>query len=158
MKVYISSKLGIYRKWLIIVVSALAFVSSLVTFWQYFTGVYCSKGEFWGGLFSMFLSVILYFSAVMPGILLVDGDKIVLKGLFKKINYPASDFKEFRRIPRFLLRTKFEIAFKDGKSYWFECRANNSRSPEMFMNLDRVIPDLNEQLNEAINLNKQSNN
>ncbi len=158
MKVYISSKLGIYRKWLFIVGSALAFVNSLVTFWQYFTGVHCHKGEFWGSLFIMFLSVILYFSAVTPSILLIDGGKIVLKGLFKEITYPVKEFAEFKELKGWFGYSKFHIIFKDGKSYWFECKSNMARYNYMNYHTNtEVINNLNGALKHAINTSRLPN-
>ena len=153
MKVYISSKLGIYRKWLFIVVSPLAFVGSLVTFWQYFTGVHCHKGEFWGGLLWLVVSLLLYFSASTPGILFVDGDTIILRGIFKVVTYHTDEFAEFKEVkPKsWFGYSSFYISFKDGKSYWFECEANLARYNYMrYHSKEEVINDLNHTLENAI--------
>ena len=95
----------------------------------------------------------LYYGAVVPGILLVDGDKIILQGLFKEISYPVKEFVEFKEVkPKsWFGYSRFYISFEDGKSYLFECEANLARYNYMrYHSKEEVINDLNRTLENAI--------
>jgi hypothetical protein len=157
MRVYISSKKWLYRKWFFIILSFLLFIGANITFWQYFTGVHhnytgghSAKEDFWGGVFWLAMSIIIYYNAIKPSILIVEDDKIVLQGIFKKIIYRVSDFKEFKEVPTAFGRNKFYILFRDGKSFWIECKANVSFYYRHSHSNEVMLEGLNTHLNYAI--------
>ena len=60
------------------------------------------------------MAILMTYYAFQPNVLLIDNDKIVLKGLWREIKYNIDDFKEIA--PYW---NSYKIVFRDNKSYWF---------------------------------------
>jgi hypothetical protein len=113
MKIYISKKSELYLKWGYLIIGIpLVSLFAIATVYDY---IYIHKpGALFGIIMFVVIAIFMAYYAVQPNVLLIDNDKILLKGIGREIKYDIEDFKEI--IPYL---NSYKIVFNDDKSYWF---------------------------------------
>lgn len=112
MKIYISKKSELYGKWLFFILIPVQCYGAITTMHDY---LYDHKQEaVYAVPMCAIMAILMAYSAFSPSILLIDNDKIILKGLWREIKYDIDDFKEI-----VLHWSSYKIVFNDGASYWF---------------------------------------
>ena len=113
MKIYISKKSELYLKWGYLILGVpLMCVGVASTIHDYlYTNIH---GAFFAIIMCAVMAILMTYYAFQPNVLLIDNDKIVLKGLWREIKYNIDDFKEIA--PYW---NSYKIVFRDNKSYWF---------------------------------------
>jgi len=113
MKIYISKKSEIYLKWFYLILGVPNFCLGVVlcTHDYLYTNMH---GAFFAIIMCAGMAIYMAYYAFQPSVLLIDDDKIILKGLWREIKYDINDFKDI--VPYW---NSFKIIFNDNKSYWF---------------------------------------
>ena len=115
MKTYISDKEQLYLKWAWLVIGIPLYTIGIINTAMEYSISHNSRTLI--GVFMMVLmSIIFSFYAFAIRVLLVDDDKIILKGFWRKITY---DLSEFQEISKRWGSESYKIMFNDGKFFRF---------------------------------------